>query len=629
MATTSDHDRLNPRDPHQTRSTLGRARLSFASEAEIDDFVATVERYEKGELTADQWRAYRLVRGTYGQRQPGDVQMLRVKIPQGVLGVPQLHALADVADAWSRGFGHITTRQNVQFHFMTLHDVERAMRRLAEAGLTTREACGNSVRNITACPWAGVAKDEPFDVTPYAEALTRFLLRHPLSSTLPRKFKIAFEGCADDHAQTAINDLGFLARTEGANGDVRRGFRVTAAGGTSILARTGRELFSFLPASEIFAVAEAVLRVFQRFGDYKHKQRNRMKFMIAELGWERWRSELDQALAAVRAEGGIAFPFDPDDAPVEGEPRGPRPAWPSAQSVAARAAASSVRGPGLVPAVPAARPLPVRSEAAARWARTNVRPQKQAGYSAVTVTVPLGDVTSAQMRVLADLASSFGDGTVRTTHDQNLLFRWVKTGDVRALHARLAAAGLGLAGAGTLEDVTSCPGAEACRLAVTQSRGLGRVLGDALRARPEIVDAAAGLDIKISGCPNGCGQHHVAGIGFQGSVRKLGDRVIPQYFVMVGGGSDGETAHFARLAAKVPARRVPEAVLRLVKLYGEEGAPGESARVFFRRLDVARVKALLADLEAITPEDALPSDFVDLGDDAEFKVEAMEGECSA
>src|SRR5262249_4371616 len=250
-------------------------------------------------------------------------------------------------------------------------------------------------------------------------------------------------------------------------------------------------------------------------------------------------------------------------------------------------------------------------------------------YSAVTATVPLGDLTSAQMRVLADLASAFGDGTVRTTHDQNLLFRWVKTADVRELFARLAAAGLGLPGAGTLEDVTSCPGAEACRLAVTQSRGLGRVLGDALRARPEIVDAAAGLDIKISGCPNGCGQHHVAGIGFQGSVRKLGDRVIPQYFVMIGGGSDGEAAHFARLAAKVPARRVSDAVLRLVELYRKESAPGESARDFFRRLDVARAKALLTDLEAITPGDALPSDFIDLGDEAEFKVEAMEGECSA
>src|SRR5262249_25060442 len=238
--------------------TFGRARLSFASEADIDEFVATLERYERGELTPDQWRAFRLVRGTYGQRQAEDAQMLRVKIPQGVLSGAQLEALADVADLHSRGFGHITTRQNVQFHFMRLHDVEPAMRRLAESGLTTREACGNSVRNITACHFAGVSDDELFDVTPYSEALTRYLLRHPLSSTLPRKFKIGFEGCTEDHTKTAINDLGFRA-TE--SEDSARGFRVTVAGGTAILCRSGFLLHDFIPTGEIYDVADAVLRV--------------------------------------------------------------------------------------------------------------------------------------------------------------------------------------------------------------------------------------------------------------------------------------------------------------------------------------------------------------------------------
>src|SRR5262252_6230093 len=265
--------------------TFGRARLSFASEAEIDEFVETLERYERGELTADQWRQFRLVRGTYGQRQAADAQMLRVKIPQGVLTSDQLIALADVGERFSRGFGHITTRQNIQFHFVRLHDVEPAMRLLADAGLTTREACGNSVRNITACPYAGVAHDERFDVTPYAEALTRYLLRHPLSSTLPRKFKIAFEGCANDHVQVPINDLGFRALV---GPDGGRGFRVTAGGGTAILTTNAGLLHEFLPASEILRVAEAVLRVFKRLGDYEHKQRNRMKFMIKTLGWTRW-----------------------------------------------------------------------------------------------------------------------------------------------------------------------------------------------------------------------------------------------------------------------------------------------------------------------------------------------------
>src|SRR5947207_8469186 len=277
---------------------FGRARLSFASAADIDEFVATLERYERGELTPDQWRAFRLVRGTYGQRQADDAQMLRVKVPQGVLTSDQLDALADVAERYSRGFGHITTRQNMQFHFVKLHDVERAMRRLADAGLTTREACGSSVRNITACPYSGVAADERFDVTPYAEALTRYLLRHPLSSTLPRKFKIAFEGCPTDHIATSINDLGFRAMlTPDGRG---RGFQVTAGGGTSIMATSAGLLHEFLPASELFRVAEAILRVFHRLGDYEHKQRNRMKFPIRPIRSTRLREGYGRDLTPCR-----------------------------------------------------------------------------------------------------------------------------------------------------------------------------------------------------------------------------------------------------------------------------------------------------------------------------------------
>jgi sulfite reductase beta subunit-like hemoprotein len=603
-------------------STFGRTRLSFADERDVDDFVATLARYEKGELTSDQWRAFRLVRGTYGQRQ-ADVSMLRARIPQGVLDGPQLVALADVADTWSRGFGHITTRQNMQFHFLELHDVEKAMRRLGEAGLTTRESCGNAVRNITGCPLSGVAADEAFDVTPYAEATTRYFLRHPLSSTLPRKFKIAFEGCPEDHALTAIDDLGFRALPDGSE----RAFRVTAGGGTSILCTSGAVLFERLPASHILDVAEATLRVFHRLGDYKHRQRNRMKFLIRQMGWDAWKAEFDRSFAEVRAEGGAALPFDPERPPVERAPEGQRPQAPSVESVSATAEAGTLRGPGLHPRV---RPrLTVLDEALLAWSRTNVRPQKQAGYSVVTVTIPLGDVTGAQLRLLAALAASYADGTLRTTLEQNLLFRWVHTGDVPELYRRLAALGLGQANAGTAIDVTSCPGAEACRLAVTQSRGLGRLVSEHLATRPDLVASAGELKLKISGCPNGCGLHHVAGLGFQGSVRKLGGRAVPQYFVMVGGSVGNDGAQFARLAAKLPARRVPEAVDRLLELHRREAQPNESASAFFRRLEIAQVRTLLADLETLMPEDALPADFVDLGEQEAFVPEVLEGECSA
>jgi sulfite reductase (ferredoxin) len=444
-------------DPH----THGRARLGFADEADIDEFAAVLGQFERGEIGPDAWRVFRLVRGTYGQRQAEDAQMLRVKMPQGVLTGAQLEALADVADRYSRGFGHITTRQNVQFHFMRLHDIEPAMRRLAEAGLTTREACGNSVRNITACAFAGVAADELFDVTPYSEALTRHLLRHPLSSKLPRKFKIGFEGCPDDHARTWINDIGFRAAI---GPDGAHGFRITVAGGTSIMPRAGSLLHEFVPAAEIFDVADAVIRVFAALGDYQHKQRNRLKFLIKSLGWERWLEEYHAALATIRAERPRTFPFDPDDPPVEAAPAWVGAPAPADEDLAARAAAAELRGPGIRPLVPA-----LDADAFDRWTRTNLRPQKQDGFVIASATIPLGDVTAAQFRILADLASAYSDGTVRVTTDQNAVFRWVRAAHVTVFYRALAAAGFGLPGTDTIADVVSCPGAESCRLAVTCS----------------------------------------------------------------------------------------------------------------------------------------------------------------
>jgi sulfite reductase (NADPH) hemoprotein beta-component len=603
--------------------TFGRARLSFASEADIDEFVTTLERYERGEMTPDQWRAFRLVRGTYGQRQADDAQMLRVKIPQGILNSEQLDALADVGERYSRGFGHITTRQNVQFHFVKLHDVEKAMHRLADAGMTTREACGNSVRNITACPYAGVAADERFDVTPYAEALTRFLLRHPLSSTLPRKFKIAFEGCAADHIATSVNDLGFRAVLSPDGG---RGFRVTAGGGTAIMTTSAGLLHEFLPASEILRAAEAVLRVFKRLGDYEHKQRNRMKFMIKTLGWTRWREEYDRELTACRLRGQVPT-LEIDPPATEDRPEWTKDDEPSVGRIAARVTDGKITGPGLTPTiVPLLQP---GDEAYARWRVTNVRPQKQFGFVMAVASVPLGDLSSDQMRIVGELARAYGDGAIRVTADQDLLFRWVNLGDVRQLYRRLAAAGLGLAEAGTIADVSSCPGAETCRLAVTQSRGLGRLLEDHLRARPDLMAAADGARIKISGCPNGCGLHHISTFGFQGSVRRLGSRAVPQYFVMVGGGAHDRGATFGRLAAKIPARRIPEVVERLIDLYASDRLPDESATAFFGRVELERVKARLADLETLRPGDAVATDFIDLAETSEFVPEVMDGECSA
>jgi sulfite reductase (NADPH) hemoprotein beta-component len=608
-------------------TVLGRARLTFANEAEIDEFAQTLARFEAGEIGPDQWRAFRLVRGTYGQRQAEDAQMLRVKIPQGILSQAQLHAMADVAVQYSRGFGHITTRQNVQFHFIRLHDVELAMRRLAVAGLTTREACGNSVRNITACPYAGVAADEAFDVTPYSEALTRYFLRHPLAAVLPRKFKIAFEGCLEDHALVSIHDIGWRALIRGNNGTAERGFRVTVGGGTATMCRSGFLLHEFLPVTGMFECAEAIVRVFHRLGDYKHKHKNRMKFLIKALGWERYREEYELALAEVRREGPRPLPFNPDRPPEEAAPdwTHSRPQPPA--EIARRVDAESLHGPGIHPDKRGS--LRVVPGEVLLWQRRNVRPQRQRGYVIATVSLPLGDLTAEQFRVAADLAAAYGDGTVRVTIDQDFVFRWVRVEALEALYARLAAAGLAVAEGGSPANVTSCPGAESCRLAVTQSRGLGRLLHDDLAARPDLADTARGLTIKMSGCPNGCGQHHIANIGFQGSIRKLDGRAVPQYFVMVGGGSTDAGATFGRVAAKIPARRAPAAVERLVNLYTAERYEGETPTAFFQRAPFERVKGLLADLEPLSLEEATPEDFIDLGETTAFVPEVMDGECSA
>jgi sulfite reductase (NADPH) hemoprotein beta-component len=601
---------------------VGRGSVNFASEKDIDEFVTLLGKFERGEMAPDDWRRYRLTRGTYGQRQDG-VQMLRVKAPQGVVSSGQMRAFATVAAKYSRGFGHVTTRQNIQLHFVLLKDCEDAMRILADEGLTTREACGNAVRNVTGCPYMGTSHSEIFDVYPYAEALTRYFLRHPLAAVLPRKFKIAFEGCTEDHALASINDIGWRAKIQ----DGQRGFRVTIAGGTSIMPVSGYVLYEFLPVEEIQNVAEAVLRVFHKYGDYEHRQRNRMKFVVKQLGWDTFRAKVMEELEAFLATGGAPLILTAEQLKPQAAPDWTPAEAPSVKAVAA-AAVTPLTGPGIMPN---SVKLQTIDEPYVRWGQTNVAPQKQAGYHHVTVRLPLGDMTAGQMRVLADLAEAYGDGTMRLTVEQNVLFKWVKKESLAPFYDRIAAAGLGAANANTLGDVVSCPGAESCRLAVTQSRGLGRGLTEFLSTRPDLVAMipASRGNIKISGCPNGCGQHHIASIGFQGSVRKVGGKAIPQYFVLVGGGcADDGTAHFGKVVSKVPVHRMNDVIERLVKMYDQQHQPDEDLGAFFRRVPPAQTTEVLKDLALLLPNEITDQDYVDLGETSAFNPEVMDGECA-
>jgi sulfite reductase beta subunit-like hemoprotein len=600
------------------------ARETFADTREIDAFVEMLGRFERREIDADQWRAYRVARGAYSQRQDG-THMLRIKVPQGIADAAQLRALADVAARFSRGYGHVTTRQNFQVHFLRPQDLEPALRRLAEAGITTSGSGGNAVRNVVACPLAGVAADEVFDVTPYAEAATRWFLRHPRANALPRKFKIAFEGCAHDHVATAIQDLGFRARVR-REGGAARGFRVTVAGGTSSLCTSGSALVEFLPATDVLLLAEAVVRVFDARGDRVNKQRNRLKFLVRELGLDAFRALVDAELARLRAEGAPRLPFDPERPPEVAPPAHARPAPPSPAEIAARLAAAPPRGPGEPPAVEPLLPPP--PGALERFLRTNVSSQRQAGRSVVTVSLPQGDVTAAQLEVLAELALAYGDGAVRLSSHGHALLRWVHEAEVPALFERLAAAGLGRDGAGSAADVVACPGADVCRLAVTRTRGVARLVGDAVRGRLGEAALAAALPVHVSGCPNGCSQHHLAAIGLQGSARKLAGRAVPQYFVLLGGGVGEAGAAFGKLAGKVPARRAAEVVERLAALYLAERREGEAAGPFFERA-LDRAKAVVAPFEQLRVEDARAEDFVEPGATEDFRPDVQAGECAA
>ena len=573
--------------------------LRFSSPADIDDFVDHLRRFETGELTPDQFKVYRLTRGTYGQRQMG-VNMLRVKIPQGVLAAAQVERLADIGDEYSRGFGHVTTRQNVQFHFVPLARVPEAMTKLDEVGLTMREACGGTVRNVTACALAGVCSGASFDVTPYGQAVTRHFLRNPICQSLPRKFKIALSGCGDDCAQGAINDVAILAKLR----NFERGFEIRVGGGLSTSPEDAHPLESFVPADRLLPVLEAVVRVFDRTGNRQNKSRARLKYVIRKIGLDGFRKEYEAELAKIDADGRGSIPID----------------------------VSNEVGPDAVLRLRA----PVRQIAAEdgfeRFYASNCLKQRQSGYYAVIARLERGDITSAQLRGVARLARQFSDGTVRLSNEQNLLFRFVPEASLTAIHAELVALGLGRSGARTIHDVTSCPGSDTCNLAVTRSRELTTAVEEKLAAATgaaaEAVKSAESLDIKISGCPNSCGQHHIAALGFHGTMRRVGGVAVPEYQLHLGGGIGRDGATFGRQIVKLPARRVPDAVVRLLELYQKERTEGEAPLAYFRRVEPEAVKRAVADLAAFDAATAKAEDWLDHGDEQPFKVAIGQGECA-
>ncbi len=616
-------------DTRTWKDVLGEAIPSDLGR-EIDVFESQIELKRQGKIDDKVFAETRLRRGAYGQRYDngrrddgtgpkelhypsGDVTkgpetlweapgMHRIKIPFGGLTAEQLEVLADLAEEYADGICHVTTRQDFQLHFVHIDDTPDLMRRLAAVGITTREACGNSVRNVTACPVAGVCCDETFDVTPYATACARFLLGHPDVQDFGRKFKVAFSGCAHNACGlVTMHDLGFIARVRDVDGERRRGFETYVGGGLGAVPHAAGLFDEFVPAEEILPLAQAISRVFARLGEKKNRAKARLKFLVAKLGMEEFRRLVLEERTLLPADERWRTYVGAADEYEE---------TPSKDGVRLNATE-----------------LPVAFE---NWRVTNVQGQRQAEYAVATVTLPLGDISAWQTRRLAAIARRFVGDNIRTTVEQNIVLRWVSEADLPALYSELDAIGLGEPGAASIVDVTACPGTDTCKLGIASSRGLAAELRERLAAKSLELDAAVrGLRIKVSGCFNSCGQHHVADIGFYGVSRKVGGRTVPHFQVMLGGQWTENAASYGLAIGAVPSKRIPEVVDRITDRYVREREKGESLQGYYARVGKKHVKEMLADLMQVPDYETDRSYYSDWRDPREFTIGDMGvGECA-
>lgn len=577
--------------------------LAAEVQEEMTRFEENIKLLRSGGLHPDHFKKFRLNNGVYGIRNETDLHMIRIKCPHGELTADQLDVVASLTERFTRlKLGHVTTRQAIQIHHVHLDNVPTVLRELNESGLTTREACGNTVRNVTATPFAGFLPDEAFDVTPYARAIFEHFLRNPINQNLPRKFKIAFYGGgSEDIAYTAIHDIGFVAAKRVVNGKEEKGFRVYVGGGLGATPHLAILLEEFTPLDDFFPTAEAILHIFDRHGDRKDKFHARLKFVLKKVGDEAFRKMVVDERAAVKATraGGWTWLL-PKEAPL------------------------------VPPVLKDKISVDLKPDAAFEfWRQTNVIQQKQDGYSMAIVVTPLGDVNVEQMNKLAALSRKFNGGRLRTMVQQNLLLPWIKNEHLVAFHAELKAIGLAEAGALRLSDVTRCPGADTCQIAVTKSRGLASAVLDLFKNGLAADMDRKDLNIKISGCTNSCGQHHIGNIGFFGTYRKINGREVPHYQLLLGGDIREGHAKFGQPIAAVPARRAPEVVKHLVQLYKKEKQGTERFVETVERLGKERIKKEVEPFRSLPPFEQKPDLYYEWGEFQEFKAEVGQGECAA
>jgi sulfite reductase beta subunit-like hemoprotein len=578
---------------------------------EFDDFKTEATRFLAGDTPEGEFIKFRLKQGVYGQRQP-DVQMIRVKLPFGGITPEQMEAFADVIERYAPlRKGHITTRQNVQIHHVPLLDAEKAIRELGESGLSSREGCGNTMRNVTADPWAGVARDELFDLTPYAGAYVRYFVRHPTTQAMPRKVKTSFDASPADRAISEIHDIAFRARIRESEDPSRpgrvRGVQMLVGGGTSIMPRKAQVLYEFvqLDNGDYLKVTEAVMRIFDRQEWLRaNRARARLKVFVDKHGIDELRRQVEQEL--------------------EGE-------WVSERdfSVEHRLFAHDEREGAPAPPQSYGTPNGDASELD-RFREANVAGQRQEGFVTVEVNIPRGDLTPGQLRGLARIMRSHAGGYARTSVQQNLVLRWVREESVYDVWRALSELGLGEAGSRQVGDVVSCPGTDSCKLGITSSMGLNQAVRERIEAMDITDPLARRIHIKMSGCPNGCGQHHIASIGFYGASIKAGEHTIPAYIPHVGGIFEGGAVTFGqRLKLRLPAKRVPDAIERWLRHYEAHRTDGEEWTSFVQRVGTGELESIVKDL-SMPVEFGLEtmSQFIDWNRNVPFEVVRGEGECA-
>jgi sulfite reductase beta subunit-like hemoprotein len=575
---------------------------------ELDEYEDIIKKLYDGEIHPERFRSYRLLFGTYGVRHQGEgIHMLRIKVPSGFITSEQLRTIADVVEKYARsGHGHLTTRQDIQLHFVKLLDVPPLLKELAKTGLTTREACGNTVRNVTASHLSGICPDEIFDPLPYALYTTRYFLRHPLTSTLPRKFKIAFSECEDDHAMVKIHDLGCVSQIR-KNGKDIYGFKVYVGGGLGAIPFYARPMADFVPVDEFYPLAEAIIRIFHEYGAEERRNRNkaRIKFLVARIGFDRFKELVMVEFERIKRLKPLKEDLERYIASF------PQPA--PAKNGRSDGEENTKRLEN-----PAHKPNP-KDELYKLFLHKYTFRQKQVGYFGAYVKPPIGNLKPDEFRFIAELSELYGAGYVRITPHQKILLPWVGEEFLYDVHAELKNRGFVGGVNEAMREIVSCPGAYSCKLAVTHPYNLAEYIG-------ERVEDLAGVRINISGCPNSCGQHHVGDIGFYGASSKVAGKLAPHYVVMIGGNPFKQLERYGQVIGKVPAKNAHLFVRAVVDFWKENKTDGEQFFEFVDRVGLDSFRRVLAPFAKADPSD--PEIYAEPGIMEDFKMEAeSRGEC--